>query len=385
MIFVVRILPRDENGMFQYFLGIFPIFLAFAEFGINTALIYFLSSYQQLHQKVSTIIKSSIVLKIIAFFILCVFASIFAFWKGSFFPFLLILIGAEIISIHTFFEAILISFQSYLKLALWNPLPNFIRIILLIIVYNGNLFQITGLTILIIYCISPLITLFLFILLNEKTKLNWLDVFAQKDNIIKEIFRFQFWSFFASVFAIFADRIEILYLKEYYDSEQIADYGSTLQILNGFSILFSTIQSVAYPKLNAAKSNQELKIQIISILKICSTIVVLLLPGWYIGADLLVWLFGPKYQACRNIFYILYPNFLLQLMFAPLGLLLFSLNKPKQLGLLSILRAISGIIFGYLLIPNYGSTGASYSFLLGQLPSWFVLIGLVYFYLNKKN
>ncbi len=137
--------------------------------------------------------------------------------------------------------------------------------------------------------------------------------------------------------------------------------------------------------MNSARSIEDLKIQIISVLKICFTIIILLIPGWYIGADLLVWIFGSKYEACRNIFYILYPNFLLQLLFAPLGLLLFSLKKPKQLGLLSFLRAVSGLIFGYFLIPNFGAIGASYSFFLGQLPSWILLIIFVFYYLNRKD
>jgi O-antigen/teichoic acid export membrane protein len=385
MIIVVRILPREENGIFQYFLGIFPIFLAFAEFGINTALIYFLSSFRQLHHKVSTIIKSSLYLKVVAFLILCLVAFVYSFWNGNAFAIFLVLLGAEIVSVHTYFEAILISFQSYLKLSIWNPLPNFIRLILLVSVFYSNLLPLNSITILTIYTVSPLVTLLIFFFMSDPSKLSWSQVFSEKEYIIKDIFKFQAWSFVASLFAIFADRIEILYLKEFQNPEQIADYGSTLQILNGFSILFSTIQSVTYPKLNSAKSIEELKIQIKSVLKICFTIILLLLPGWYIGADILVWIFGPKYEACRNLFYVLYPNFLLQLIFAPMGLLLFSLKKPKQLGFLSFLRVISGLIFGYILIPNYGAVGASYSFLLGQLPSWILLIVFVFYYLNQKE
>ena len=86
-------------------------------------------------------------------------------------------------------------------------------------------------------------------------------------------------------------------------------------------------------------------------------------------------LFNEKYSESIPVFKILYPNYLLQLVFAPLGIALFAMGRPKILAILAFIRLIFGYILDTMLIPEFGVVGAGTSFFLGQIVSWLVLFG----------
>ena len=104
-------------------------------------------------------------------------------------------------------------------------------------------------------------------------------------------------------------------------------------------------------------------------------VAVILIPGLFLAEPILTFLFKNKYSESIPVFKILYPNYLLQLLFAPLGIALFAMGKPKILAMLAFIRLLSGVILDNILIPEYNVGGAGISFFLGQIISWLVLLG----------
>ena len=164
----------------------------------------------------------------------------------------------------------------------------------------------------------------------------------------------------------------------------MAVYGTTLQLFSGFAILISTLNSIIYPKLAKIKKKEEFKKVLITTLLFCFIIICLIFPFYFTAEWIFRFLFDEKYIDSIPIFKIMYPNYLLQFLFAPLGIALFALGLPKVLMILAFIRLISGFIFDLILIPVYGVEGAAYSFFLGQVVSWVILI-LYFIYYFRKN
>ena len=377
MIYSVNILARNENGYFQYYLGYLPIVLAIAEFGLPTSLVKYLAPEIENISEIGNFLNASLIIKFLSFLVLCILGIgiVNIYHQDNLIIFILIL-GGTITSFLTFFESIFVAFQEYKQLVLWIPLGNLFKLLVLHFSNFYFSYPLGYLDILTIYSITPIFILFLFFFLFPYKKITW---GGNKEKILKSfklLSLFNIWTFVASIFAILSDRLEIFLLKKYHSPEQVAIYGTSLQLFSGFQILFSTLNSILLPRLSNFVNNPT---EFHSFLKksffICIGISILLSPGFFLAEFIFDLLFNQKYSDSIPVFKIHYPNFLLQLVFAPLGIALFAMGKPKMLALLAFFRFVFGFIFDTLLIPEMGVVGAGLAFLFGQVISWLILIG----------
>lgn len=382
MILAVNLLVRSDNGKFQYYMGFIPLILAIAEFGIPSAMIKFLSNHLDNKKKIGTILISSLAIKLVAILIL-VFLGIVSIliFKEDIISVYAVLVGGIVISFISFFESIFISFRYYFSLSIWNPLTNLIRLILLVSCANYFSSPLSYIDILVIFTFSPIFILVLFVFIFPKDKLNWSasskeDFFSETKNISL----FNLWAFIATMLAITSDRLEIFMLHKFHSPNDVAVYGTALQLFSGFVIILSTLNSIVYPRLASQIDKDEFKNTLLKSILVGSMMAFLLVPGFFLAEPILNLLFQNKYQESISVFKILYPNYLLQLVFAPMGIALFAMGKPQILAILAFLRLAVGYILDIQLIPEYGVIGASISFFLGQVISWLVLIG--YFFGN---
>ena len=191
----------------------------------------------------------------------------------------------------------------------------------------------------------------------------------------KELSLFNTWAFVASIFAIISDRLEIFIINKYHSSEDVAVYGTALQLFSGFVIILSTLNSLVYPRLSALVHTEEFKTFLLKSIFASFAVAILLSPGYFLAEPILNFLFNHKYEEAIPVFKILYPNYMLQLVFAPLGIALFAMGKPRILAILALLRLVFGYLLDTVLIPEFGVLGAGVAFLLGQVISWLVLVG----------
>jgi O-antigen/teichoic acid export membrane protein len=385
MIYSVNILSKSENGYFQYYLGFLPVILAIAELGIPSAVVKYLSPKIDNIKEIGNILSASLLIKLLAFLLLCLggILTSLIFSLDNLIMFMLI-IGGTITSFLTFFESIIVSHRDYKILALWNPLGNITK---LVILYFADKFIDTPLTyidILGIFSLSPIFIIILFFFLYSKKDIKWTGSKEGIHDKFKELTLFNLWAFAASIFAIVSDRLEIFFLKKYHTAELVAVYGTSLQLFSGFVIIFSTLNSLVFPRLSMIQDPEEFKKFLLKSILVAVSIAVLLSPGYLLAEPILNFLFNNKYSDSIPVFKILYPNYLLQLVFAPLGIALFAMGRPKILAMLAFIRLIFGLLFDNLLIPEMGVMGAGISFFLGQIVSWLVLVGYFWAILFSK-
>lgn len=376
MIFAVNILNKSENGVFQYYLGFLPVILAVAEFGLPSAIVKFLSSEKDDKHKIGIILSSSLLIKSISFLFLIGLA-LFAYFFYNEDPLIIfiLLVGGTTISFVSYFESIFVSFQAYKALAFWNPLANLMRLILLYLTNHYSQFPLTYLDILSIFSLSPIFILVLFFFIFNRKQIYWGAKVHEIGLATKELSLFNTWAFVASIFAIVSDRLEIFLLNKFHSSEDVAVYGTALQLFSGFVIILSTLNSLVYPRLSALVHTDEFKTFLLKSIFASFAVAILLSPGYFLAEPILNLLFNHKYEEAIPVFKILYPNYMLQLVFAPLGIALFAMGKPRILAILALLRLVFGYLLDTALIPEFGVMGAGVAFLLGQVISWLVLVG----------
>ncbi len=376
MVYAVNLISKTENGYLQYYLGFLPVLLAVAELGIPSAIVKYLSPITHDLKEMGILMEATLYIKLSSFFILAL-GGILSFFIFDLDPLILyiLIIGGTVTSFITYFESILISYRNYSSLAIWNPLGNLTKLALLYICSTYYSYPLSYLDILVIFSISPIFILGFFFYLLRKNEFNWTGNFQRVIMRLKELSLFNLWAFLASIFAILSDRMEIFFLKMYHNPESVAVYGTTLQLFSGFVILFSTLNSLVLPRLSIAPNQAEFNRLLLKAFFISLLVAVLLIPGYFLAEPILNLLFKNKYSESIPIFKILYPNYLLQLLFAPLGVALFAMGKPKILAMLAFIRLVSGVILDTILIPEFSAAGAGISFFLGQIISWLVLLG----------
>jgi len=386
MIYSVNLLSRTENGSFQYYLSYLPILLAIAEFGLPSALVKFMSKKAENGEKVGSLLVASLWIKLYSLVLLFLLGIGFFFWTDNDALIISILIlGAVVLSFVSLFESILVSFRDYLVMAIWTPLPNLVRFLFLFLIKPILPYPISFIEILIIFCLAPLFILSIFFILFRNKSMEWTSSFSDQLPIQKEMLLFNSWAFIASIFAILSDRMEIFFLNVFHPTEVVADYGTALQLFSGFLIILSTFNSIVYPKLARIAGTFEFQKVVWQSVGIGAILALLLSPGYFLAEFILKLLFGIKYVNSIPVFHILYPNFLLQLVFAPLGIALFALGKPKILAFLAFLRFVFGLILDNWIIPDGGAKGAGFALLLGQVIPWFILLLYFTFHFNKNQ
>ena len=212
MIMAVKILSKTENGYFQYYLGYFPIILCLADFGLPSAIIKYLSPKINNSKQVGMILSSAFGIKAILFLILLALATFISFFLEQNIKVILILvIGAFLVSFTAFFESIFISFGLYYSFAFWNPLQNILRFSVLIFFFYFSDNHLNYLDVLAIFLLTPILSLFTFFFIFDRKKLK----FSKNLKVIKKtssyLIKFNTYAFFATIFAISSDRLEIFF------------------------------------------------------------------------------------------------------------------------------------------------------------------------------
>lgn len=385
MVYAVNLMTKAENGQFQYYLGFFPILLALAEFGLPSALVKYMAPAVEDSRKIGSLFISSIILKIYALLVLgAIGVLVYSVVRENALVIALLIFGAFLASFGSYFESVLVSFRNYLALSIWNPLPNTMRLAILGLASYYSL-ELGYVDILGIYCLAPAFVIGLFFIISYKENISWDADWEEIHRDQKNLAVFNSWALLASIFAIVSDRMEIFFLKLYHGPEAVAEYGTTLQLFSGFVIIMSVLNSLIYPKLSRLVDTPEFKNFLIKSIMGGAVMAVCISPGFFFGGMVMDLLFRGNYSNSVPVFQLLYPNYLLQLVFAPLGMALYAMGLPRLLAILAFLRLLFGLIFDNVLIPDFGTKGAAMALFLGQIVSWLLLSGYFMALFKNKN
>ncbi len=381
-----RILSVEEHGLFGQ--GLARIFLmqAVLEAGLQFSLVRFLVPALKRgdEKEFQSVLYASLQIKyyvfIIATGLLAAVWFVLRFLNGSVdlpeenhILLMLVLMGGMGMSLISYLDALFVSHGRYISLSLWIPLTGIIRLLLLAVFWYNPLHEFTGEHAVFAYALSPYPSVFLFFLFYPAS------VFFKKVPPLlwrpwaKKLLLFNVWIVAASFMSIVSDWMELLMISR---SEDAGIFNAARMPMQGFLILLATMQSMLLPRFASVTTVAEYRNIFSGFYRNLIPSSILLLPGfWIIGWFITAW-YGPEYSESVKVFYILYPNFILRLFFAPLGTALFALDQPRWIAAESGVRMIAGFAANFFLIGLWGVTGAAWASLIAQSAGWALLIWL---------
>ena len=144
--------------------------------------------------------------------------------------------------------------------------------------------------------------------------------------------------------------------------------------MQGFLILLATMNSLLLPRFTRLSEPGDFANFFRRIYTYLIPGVLIFLPGFWIFPWFILNWFGTDYLLSVKVFYILYPNFILRIYFAPLGMALFALDQPRLIAAEAALRMCTGFVLNSILYPAEGIIGAAYASLLSQACGWLFLV-----------
>ncbi|HBS05500.1 MAG TPA: hypothetical protein DEA96_11070 [Leptospiraceae bacterium] len=391
---VGKLLIVEDHGVYGQFVAQVTVIQAITEAGLQYSLIRYLSRslHHNEHGEVSSILRASLSLKFYAFLI--AFILIASWATAGFFPILggplrlphspdhlsillMVLLSGFGMSIFSFLDAILVAHQKYKQLVYWIPSTGIVRLTLLALFYFGDSGHLTIQQALFSFLAGPYISVAIFFAIFPASFFERAAPGDHRFHWIKRLFSYNRWLIAASFFSILSDWMEVLLLGQRSDA---AFFHAARIPMQGFLILLATMQSVILPRFSVLETSGQFFQSLKQIYRYLVPGLILLLPGFWIFAWFLPFWYGEEYIRSISVFWILYPGFLLRLVFAPLGTALLALDRPIVVGLEAGIRMLSGILFNSILIPAYGIHGAAWASLISQTPGWIFLMILFYRY-----
>ncbi|MDI6704113.1 MAG: oligosaccharide flippase family protein [bacterium] len=180
---------------------------------------------------------------------------------------------------------------------------------------------------------------------------------------IKKIFRFGKWLVLSTILYSFYQRADILILSHFADKDTVGIYAVAVRMVSLLSLITLSISIISNPKVSKVKSLSGLKTYLT---KSFRTFLLLLPPLSIVillRTPLIKLFFGDKYQQAGSIFMVLAIAYVLIMFYTPGLYSFYTLNKPYLVFIVTLVSAISLILFSYLFIPSLHYLGAAISVL----------------------
>ncbi len=387
-ILITRTLGPVQFGLFSVALAVMGIASQFSDFGIGTGLVRFASLYlKNDDQKANLIFKVSLKFKLIITTLVILtglfiskFLAIHIFGNPDLiFPLKLAFIGAFGLSLIGYISTTLQARQSFKKFTLVNlitPLGKFTLIGLLFLTYKLNLFSaITTIAIL------PFIAFLVGSLIIPR---DFLRAKGDENEAFRGLFRFSKWILVSLLCVMIFNRLDILMLVYFKTVEVVGYYSAAYKFAFVFPLITGSITTILLPKVSGLSKKEQLHKYIRKSLKFTMPIIFPLFILLLISRPIILSIYGSEYLPSVIIFQILICGFTLSIIINPIGLIIYSLNKPEILAYLNIIQLILNFLGNLFLIPPHGAVGAAISTLFVRIVGTIFIGSYVYFNLLKR-
>lgn len=400
-----KLLAVEDYGIYGQALARIVIVQAITEMGLQFSLVRFMAPAIRENdtRQTAAIFRASLHLKMIGFIFVGLLVSIFigilsvfrysevsvphsistmvGFHPDFLFSVWMIFLGGAGMSMLSYMDAILVAHGKFKKLSFWVPAVGIFRLLLLGYFATGRDFAFRTEHVLFSYAVAPymaMIPFFFFIqpsfFFQSSDRSDWMPWMGK-------LVGFNIWLVAASFMSIVSDWMEVLMILETHDAGL---YNAARLPLQGFLIILSTMQSLILPRFSGQSEPGEIRKLFFRVYKGVVPLSVSLLPGFWIFAWFIPVWYGSDYSGSVLVFWLLYPNFLLRLYFAPLGTALISLDQPRLVAMEAGVRMVVGFFANLILIPTHGIIGAAIASFISQSGGWLFLV-IVYLIYFKKG
>ena len=287
----------------------------------------------------------------------------------------MVFLGGFGMSLLSYLESLLVAREAYLRLSMWLPSVGIIRIALLAFFIPTETAVLSAEHVIFAFALGPYLAAASFFVIFPTDLLNTRAPAIEWKPWVQKLSLYNIWIVAASFMSILSDWMEIHLLT---DSLDRGLFSASRMPMQGFLILLATMQSVLLPRFSGLATHAEFGAVFRRIYMYVAFAFVSLLPGFFVLPWFIIAWFGPDYTPAVAVFYVLYPNFLLRLFFAPLGTALYALDQTRLIAIEAGLRMVSGFVLNVLLIPRFGIMGAAVAGLLSQFFGWTFLVYCYY-------
>lgn len=346
-VILARSLSVDDYGLFRYLLTVSLIY-AIGFSGFNTSLTFFVSKYRK-HS--SDYVFNSFLLMFFIFIILSVI--ILLFQEYSFY--LILFLFASLVDF--FYLGFSRGILNYFKLAGFKLVENIIQLIILVIFYFTFKSVDFGFAV-IFYSFSGLLSLIFFEIIKNEL------VFSFKVSLekIKKIFKYTIPVTLGSIGWSLMFGINAVFIKLFYNTEQVAYFSVGETIVQVFSFIPAAISITLLPKVASLKNKNKiikpLNYAVLGTFLISIFILITLLITDKLIINLI---FTDKYLPALRV---ILPLSLAQIFIAIHNIYAAvwqGLNKPIIPTITISIAAILNVIGSYFLTKNFGIVGAATS------------------------
>ncbi len=386
---VARALKPADFGIFSVAMAVFEVAVVFTEIGIGISLVRFVPMFSikdksraDYYLKVGfwLLVGSAVIVTSIGLFLSPVIAErlyqkpqlsypvalgFLAVFGGILWSYFLYSLHArERFKPYAVFRVII----GLVKLALIGLLIYFAALTINNVLMLYILLPVVGFVVGIIYIRTPLI----------KARGDFKDTFSSLINFSK-------WMFLIDFFLMLSNRIDLLILGRYVKDEVLGHYSMAYYMISMFTILTSSLVNVLLPHVSKFNSMAQIKAYVRKIPKITFLCAVALLPIIFIMGPIINLLVGPEYNPSIVFFQIMFFGFLVTFIIDPIYLVAYSVNKPRVLSFLCIVRLILSAGINIVLIPRYGAMGAAIASVSTNFLVAAVGVTLIYKYIYKME
>ncbi len=287
----------------------------------------------------------------------------------------MVFLGGFGMSLLSYLESLLVAREAYLRLSLWLPSVGVIRLALLAFFIPTEQNVLSAEHVIFAFALGPYLAAAAFFPFFPADGLSTRAPAYEWRPWVRKLALYNVWIVAASFMSILSDWMEIHLIG---DSVDRGLYSAARVPMQGFLILLATMQSVLLPRFAGLVTHAEFGAVFRRIYSYVAFGFVSLLPGFFILPWFILGWFGQHYAPAVAVFYVLYPNFLLRLFFAPLGTALYALDQTRLIAIEAGLRMVSGFLLNLALIPQFGILGAATAGLLSQFFGWSFLLFCYY-------
>lgn len=361
-IFLARSLSVSDYGLFRYFLSLSTMVGLFFT-GVPTALTKFLSEKKDF----SYVFNSFLII-----FIFFVFLSI-----GSFFYDFRLVLFLFAVFIDAFYLGFIRGLLNYKKLIGFKLLENIIQLVILVISYFIYK-QINFNFAVIFYSFSGIISLIVFELWQYELKFNF-KIQKQK---IKDLIKYTIPVTLGSIGWEIMFGINIIFIKLFQNTEQLAYYSVGMTIVQAFTFLPNAIATIIMPKTSSLKDKKKLlkplKLAVFGVIITSAIGLILLL---ILNKFLISLLFGEKYLETSIIILPLSLGQIFISLHQIYASIFQGINKPNIPSTTISITAFLNVIGSYFLTKTYGILGSSISNAVNS----FIALVIIYIIFTKQT
>lgn len=360
LLIISRILTISDYGLFNIVISVLLIVRLVANFGMNTTMMKFVSSYlgRDKRAEAAEVVRVSLYIKITISLIISVIVFFSAglmsekiFHDARLIPlFKLSSFGILLISIFFYVKAMLYAYKKFtgcVALQIFVDLFKLITILVLIFISKLNVSSA-----IVAFCFIPSLGIVLGLWQIRR------EVFIKKIQIgglLRQLLSFSKWIFMSAVSRSAFHNLGLLMLARMLNSKAAGIYGLSLNLTYIFPIIVVSFWSVLLPQVSRFKEINQFRKYVTQSLKISLPTGIIILPLLFLSKKIILYLFGSRYLESVPIFNLLLLSFFLLTISSLIISALYAMNKPRTVAYLDLFSFGVMLLGCYFLIPYLGT------------------------------